>query len=80
MVTAKEIYQKIKIEEKDIRAEYEKNKGAYKRGDKQLSYEEAAPFIKRRLIADAGAEKKKEWGNTLRKNAKIEIEKDDGKS
>jgi hypothetical protein len=65
MVTAKEIYQKIKTDEKDSRAEYEKNKGAYKRGDKQLSYDEAAPFIKRRLTADAGAAKKQEWGNAL---------------
>jgi hypothetical protein len=80
MVTAKEIYQKIKIDEKDIRAEYDKNKAAFKNGDKQLSYDEAAPLIKRKLIADAGAEKKKEWGNALRKSAKIEIEKDGEKS
>jgi hypothetical protein len=79
MVTAREIYQKITIDDRDIRAEYEKNKGVYKNGEKQLSYDEAAPFIKKRLISDAGAEKKKEWGNALRKNAKIVIEKAAGK-
>jgi hypothetical protein len=80
MVTAKEIYQKIKIDEKDIRAEYDKNKAVYKNGGKQMSYDEAAGIIKRKMIADRGAEKKKEWGNALRKNSKIEIEKDGGKS
>ena len=79
MVTAKELYQKIKIEEKDIRAEYEKNKGMYKKEGKQLSYDEAAMFIKRKMISDRGVEKKKEWGTALRKNAKIVIEKDGGK-
>jgi hypothetical protein len=79
MVTAKEIYQKIKIDDKDIRAEYEKNKDSYMKDGKQLSYDEAAPFIKRRLIADAGVEKKKEWGVALRKNAKIMIEKNSEK-
>jgi hypothetical protein len=80
MVTAKEIYQKIKIDEKDIRAEYEKNKDAYKNGDKQMSYDEAAAIINKKMISERGAVKKKEWGNALRKNAKIEIEKDGGKS
>jgi hypothetical protein len=79
MVTAKDVYQKIKIDEKDIRAEYEKNKGAYKRGDKQLSYDEVMVPIKKRMISEQGVARKKEWGNALRKNAKIEIEKDGGK-
>ena len=79
MVTAREIYQKITIDEKDIRAEYEKNKGMYKKGEKQLSYDEAAMIIKKKMISDRGVEKKKEWGTALRKNAKIVIEKNGGK-
>ena len=79
MVTAKEIYQKITIDEKDIRAEYEKNKGVYKKGEKQLSYDEAAMIVKKKMISDRGVEKKKEWGKALRKNAKIEREKNGGK-
>lgn len=79
MITGKEIFQKIAIDQKDMRAEYEKNKSTFKKGDKQLSYDEAAMFIKRKLISERGAEKKKEWGTALRKNAKIEIEKSSGK-
>ena len=80
MITGKEIYQKIKIDDKDVRNEYEKHKSAFKDGSgKQMSYEEAAPVIKRKLMAELGAEMKKEWGKTLRKNAKIVIAKDGGK-
>jgi hypothetical protein len=77
LITAKEIYQKIKIDDKDIRAEYKKNKNAFKDASgKPMSYEEAAQLIKRKLIAEAGAVKKAEWGKALRKNAKIVIAKD----
>ena len=40
-----------------------------------MSYDEAAKIIKRKLISERGAERKKEWGDSLRRNAKIEIEK-----
>ncbi len=79
LVTAKEIYQKITIDEKDVRAEYEKNKSAYKNGERQLSYDEASMIIKKKMISEGGAAKKLEWGNALRKNAKIVIAKDDAK-
>lgn len=80
MITAKEIYGKIKIDDNAIRAEYEKNKGAYKNDvGRQLTYEEAAPHIRRKLTGEAGAEKMKEWAKELRKNAKIVIAKDEGK-
>jgi hypothetical protein len=80
LITGKEIYQKIKLDDKDVRAEYEKNKNAFKDGSgKQMSYEEAAPVIKRKLMAELGAEMKKAWEKTLRKNAKIVIAKDGGK-
>lgn len=79
LITAKEIYQKIKIDDKDIRAEYEKNKSVFKDGSgKPMLYEDAAQIIKKKLIAEAGAVKKNEWGKTLRKNAKIVIAKDGG--
>lgn len=80
MITAKEIYGKIKIDEKDMRAEYEKNKSTYKdRSGKQMEYEQAANLIRRKLTAEAGAEKMKEWEKELRKSAKIVIAKEGGK-
>lgn len=76
MITGQEIYQKITVDEKGMRAEYEKNKALYKSGGKQLGYDEAAPFIKKKIISEQGAIKKQEWGATLKKKAKIEISKD----
>lgn len=75
LITAKEVYQKIRVEEKDIRKEYGKNSSLYKDGGRLLSYEEAAPIIKKKLMADLGAELKKEWEQALRKKAKIELAK-----
>lgn len=76
IVTGQEIYQRITVDEKDMRAEYDRNKSSYRVGDKQLSYEEASADVKRKLISALGAEKKREWGAALRRNAKIEISKD----
>lgn len=75
-ITAKEIYQNITIDDKEMRAEYERNKSAYKAGDRQLSYEEASAAVKKKLIFERGAVKKQEWENILKKNARIEIAKD----
>ncbi|HEX9020121.1 MAG TPA: hypothetical protein VF903_02545, partial [Nitrospirota bacterium] len=80
IITANEIYSKIKIDEKDMRAEYEKNKSIYKDSSgKQMEYEQAANLIRRKLTAEAGAAKQKEWEKELRKNAKIVIAKEGGK-
>jgi hypothetical protein len=76
MVTAKEVYHKIAIDEQEMRAEYEKNKSAYKAGDRQLSYEEASAAIKRKMTSERGAVRKKEWGAALRKTAMVEITKE----
>lgn len=75
LITAKEVYQKIRVEEKDVRKEYGENSSLYKDGGRLLSYEEAAPIIKKRLMADLGAELKKEWEQALRKKAKIKLAK-----
>jgi hypothetical protein len=77
MITGKEIYQKVKIDEKDMHADYEKNKSEYKDNTgRQLSYEEAANFIRRKLMSEKGAAMKKEWAKTLKKNASVVIFKE----
>ena len=77
MITGKEIYQKVKIDDKDVRADYEKNKSEYKdNSGRQLSYEEAANFIRRKLTSQKGADMKKAWAKTLRNNASVVILKE----
>jgi hypothetical protein len=77
MITGKEIYQKVKIDEKDMRADYEKNKSEYKDDTgRQLSYDEASNFIRRKMMSEKGTALKKEWAKTLRKNASVVILKD----
>jgi hypothetical protein len=77
LITGKEIYQKVKINDRDVREEYEKNKGEYKDNTgRQLNYEEAANFIRRKMISQKGAALKKKWANTLRTNASIAIFKE----
>lgn len=78
LMTAREIYQKVKIDEREMRAEYGKNKSAYLNASRQLSYEEAAGLIRRTLTLRTAAEKMKEWGRNLRRNAKIVIARNDG--
>jgi len=74
LVTAREIYQKIAIDEAAVRKEYDKNKNAYKNGtSRELTYEEAALIIKRKMMAQVGEEKRKEWEGKLKKNATIVI-------
>jgi len=77
LMTAKEIYQKVKIDEREMREEYDKNKSSYLNASRQLSYEEAAGLIRRTLTLRTGAEKMKEWDRSLRKNAKIVIARND---
>jgi hypothetical protein len=74
MITAKEIFQKIKIDDKDIHADYDKNRNEYKDSTgKQLTYEESANFIRKKLISEKGAVLKKEWAKDLRKNASVKL-------
>jgi len=80
LVTAKEVYQKITIDERAARAEYQKNKNDYRdKSGQKLSYDEVSMMIKKKMVSEIGVEKKKEWGAALRKNAKIVIAKDAGK-
>ena len=73
LMTAKVIYQQIKIDEREVRAEYDKNKSSYVQESRQMSYEDAAGLIRRTLILRTGAAKMKEWDRNLRKNAEIVI-------
>jgi peptidyl-prolyl cis-trans isomerase D len=76
LITKKEIYDKIIVNDEALKKFYEKNKGLYvlqTKPPKQMSFEE----VKERLIRDYKAEEGKRlmgiWLEGLRKNAKIEI-------
>jgi hypothetical protein len=74
LIVAKEVYGKIRIDENDSRAAYELQKGEFEdAAGRRISYEEAAPIIKRKLLSEIGAVVKQEWGKSLRKNAKIVV-------
>jgi hypothetical protein len=76
LMTAKEIYQKIAVDEGDMRKDYEMNKGMYRdSASRQLTYDEARPFIGKKLAARAGEAKTAEWVQQLRKKAQIVIAK-----
>lgn len=72
MITAKAVYAKVTVDDKDARADYEAHAKEYRDGGgRLLSYDEAAPLIRRKLIAQKGADRMRAWEKLLRKNAKI---------
>ncbi len=76
MVVQKEVFDKISIDEKAMKDDYGKHKNLYmKEGTPpvQMTYEEAKPIIEHKLKAEIGQKKIKEWGQELRKTAKVEV-------
>ncbi len=76
MITAKEIYQKIPIDDQALRAEYEKDKSLLVTKDnppRQLSFEEAKYFLVRKIKSERSGKRIAEWDKELRKKAKIEV-------
>jgi len=77
MITGEEVYQKVKLDDKDIRAYYDKHKSELKdNSGKRLTYEESANFIRRKLISEKGAVLKKEWAKKMRNNASVVVFKE----
>jgi hypothetical protein len=76
MITAKQIFDKIKVDDKVLRDTYEKNKAAFITKDnpsRQMSFEEAKGFIERKIKSERGQKRIAQWNNELRKEAKIEV-------
>ena len=77
IITGKEIYQMIKVDDKEIRTDYEKNKSQYKdKKGKQLSYEETANLIRKNLISEKGDVLKRAWAEKLRNDASVVVFKE----
>lgn len=75
-ITAREIFDKIQVDDKTLRDTYEKEKASFMTKDnppKQLSFDEVKNFLKRKIKAERGAKMIEEWDNVLRKKAKVEI-------
>lgn len=75
-ITAMEIYEKIKVDDKALRAAYEKEKATLMTKDnppRQLSFEMTKEFLARKIKSEKSGKRREEWNNELRKNAKIEI-------
>ena len=83
MITAKEIFDKIKVADKVLRNTYEKDKASFMTKDnppRQMSFEEAKGFIENKIKSERGQKRIAEWNNKLRKKAKVEVMLDDVKS
>jgi len=82
MITAKEIFDKIKVDDKVLRNTYEKDKASFMTKDnppRQMSFEEAKGFIEGKIKSERGEKRIAQWSNELRKNAKTEVMLDDVK-
>ena len=79
-ITAREIFDKIKVDDKALRDAYEKDKTAFKTKDnppRQLSFEEVKDFLTRKIKSERSVKMIAEWDNELRKKAKIEVMPDE---
>jgi len=73
MITEKEIFDKVKVDEEQVKKIYAKKKASYKTpSGKQMSFEEAHDQIGQELMKEAVAKREDEWVETLRRPAKIE--------
>jgi len=80
MITAREIYDKIKVDDKVLRDAYEKDKASFMTKDnppRQMSFEEAKGFIEGKIKSEKGQKRIAQWNNELRKKAKVEVMLDD---
>ena len=76
MITAREIFEKIKVDDKVLRNTYEKDKASFMTKDnpsRQMSFEEAKGFIEGKIKSERGQKRIAQWNNELRKKAKIEV-------
>jgi len=76
MITAEEIFDKIKVDDKVLRNTYEKDKASFMTKEdpsRQMSFEEAEGFIEGKIKSERGQKRIAQWNNELRKKAKIEV-------
>lgn len=74
MITEKEIFDKVKVDPKQVEKTYAKEKASLKGpSGKPLSFEEARPLIEEKLMKPAVNKREDEWVDGLKKAAKIEI-------
>jgi hypothetical protein len=82
MITAKEIFDKIKVDDKVLRDTYEKEKALFMTKDhpsRQMSFAEAKGFIEGKIKSERGQKRIAQWNNELREKAKIEVMLDEVK-
>jgi len=76
MITAKEIFDKIKVDDKVLRNAYEKDKTLFMTKDKpsrQMAFEEAKGLIENKIKSEIGEKRIVEWNNKLREKAQIDL-------
>ena len=76
MITAREIFDKIKVDDKTLRDTYEKDKALLMTKDnppRQMTFEESKGIIEIKIKSDRGEKRLGQWNDELRKKANIEI-------
>lgn len=76
MITAREIFDKIKVDDKTLRDRYEKDKALFVTKDnppRQLAFEEVRDFIARKIKSEKGEKLIAALDSQLRKKTEIEI-------
>lgn len=76
VIVAKEVYDKIRLDDKTMKDDYTNNKNLYVKDGTppvQMTFEEAKPAIEHKLKNEMGQKKIKEWSQEMRKTAKVEV-------
>jgi hypothetical protein len=80
LIAAREVDAKIKVTESDLKKRYQAEKSGLKDANhKELTFEAARGVLEERARAEASERRMREWEKELKKNAKIEIVKQDQK-
>ncbi|MGO9614485.1 MAG: SurA N-terminal domain-containing protein [Dissulfurispiraceae bacterium] len=82
-ILAKEVYDKITVDEKTLKRSYETEKSKFLTRDnppRQMTYQEARPSIEAYIKTQRGRELREQWEKSLRREAKVEIMPMDGET
>jgi hypothetical protein len=80
LIATQEVDAKITVTDAALRERYNREKAGLKDSShRQMTFEQAKPLLEQRVRAEAAEKRMRQWEKELRKNARIEIVKQDHK-
>ncbi len=73
MIRQQEIFGKVAVDPARVKKTYLDDKSSYKGPAGQMSFDEAAPLIEQKLMAQAAQKREEEWVKGLKKTARIAV-------